>query len=498
MYRALDQSGLRHKILVGVAIPFALFAGAFVAAIQASNVPGIVCGTAGLLATGVSTALLARRLTHFINAVVEQQEVVQDAQEQHQKIQEQLRSVAFELEAARQLADAGSQAKSEFLARMSHEIRTPMTAVIGYADKILDVGDDPAQRRDCVRIIKRSGDHLLALINDILDLSKVEAGKMTIESMSVAPAALLADVASIMRVRAQDKGLDFAVERDGPLPERIVSDPTRLRQILINLIGNGVKFTERGGVKIVMKLDAAQSASPRLQIDVLDTGLGMSGEQINRLFRPFEQGDASTVRRFGGSGLGLCVSKRLAQLMGGTITVTSEPGAGSIFTLSVPTGSLEGVRLLDRDEDLYLSALPADETEPAMSALTGLRVLLADDTDLTRDLVRYMLERYGASVDEVSDGLQAVESARAALACGRAYDVILMDVEMPTLDGYNATSRLRLGGYRAPIIALTAHAMNDVRERCTDAGCDDFLAKPINPIDLVRVIQRHSTIALAA
>jgi len=488
----LHHPALRKRILITVAIPFALFAAAFASSIYARSLPGIICCTAGLLATGLTTAILARRVTEIVRVITSQYDALQNAQSGHQEAEERLRAIAFELESARQLADAASQAKSDFLARMSHEIRTPMTAILGYADKILDVGDQTVSRNDCVRVIKRSGEHLLALINDILDLSKVEAGKMEIESLSCAPASILSDVASIMRVRAQEKQLDFIVEREGPLPERIVTDPTRLRQILINLIGNAVKFTQHGRVKVIARLTGPTT----LVIEVSDTGIGLTPDQIRRLFRAFEQGDASTARRFGGSGLGLCVSHRLAQMLGGEIVARSEEGAGSAFTLTIPTGDLTGVRMIDSDAAFAPVPVAAPHILDA-TTLAGRRVLLADDTDLNRDLVSYILQRYGATVDEASDGLQAVALARQAMAAGAPYDAVLMDVEMPGLDGYSATSRLRFSGYDAPILALTAHAMSDVRDRCIDAGCNDYLAKPINPVDLAKAILKHARLKAA-
>ena len=388
------------------------------------------------------------------------------------------------------LLDQANRAKSAFLANMSHEIRTPMSAVIGYSDLLLDPELGASDRVNYVQTIRRNGEHLLTLINDILDLSKIEAGKMSLEAISTSPAQLLVDVASLMRVRAAEKHLAFEVAYEGAIPDTIQSDPTRVRQIVMNLVSNAIKFTEQGSVRITARCDASGNA---LTIAVADTGIGMTPEQLGKLFVAFTQADATMTRRFGGTGLGLVISRKLAQALGGDITVESTPGKGTTFRLTVPTGSLAGVRMI---EGLTEAGLP----EPAATAplvvaspraLAGQRILLAEDGLDNQLLVSTYLRKAGAEVKVVSDGRAAVDEARAA-----TYSAILMDMQMPELDGYGATSKLRQLGYTRPIIALTAHAMAGDRERCVRAGCDDYLTKPIERNKLVTTVARWALAAV--
>jgi signal transduction histidine kinase/CheY-like chemotaxis protein len=375
----------------------------------------------------------------------------------------------------------GNRAKSDFLANMSHEIRTPMTSIIGYADLLLEPTLSQADRSGHVETIRRNGSHLLQIINDILDLSKIEAGKMTVELLPCSLPQVVAEVASLMRVRAKEKGIAFEVIFHGPIPRSVQSDEMRLRQIVINLVGNAIKFTERGSVRIVVRCDGAEGPSPRLAVEVVDTGIGLTPEQKERLFKPFTQADASTTRRFGGTGLGLTICKRLAGLLRGDLTIESSPGRGSVFTFSIPTGDLSGVPMLESATEAMLA--PEKKVSTAKNAAGGVRVLLAEDGPDNQRLIATYLRRSGAEVTIVENGRLAVEAALAA-----TYDLILMDMQMPVLDGYGATSQLRQGGYAAPIVALTAHAMAGDRERCIRAGCDDFLTKPIARSALVETV----------
>jgi signal transduction histidine kinase/CheY-like chemotaxis protein len=414
--------------------------------------------------------------------IARRQASTEEASERHARSEE-----AVEREAAlRAVANEASRAKSDFLANMSHEIRTPMTAVIGYADLLLDPGLTVSERLDHVQTIRRNGAHLLSLINDILDLSKIEAGKMTVEHIACSPSQLIADVSSIMRVRATDKGLVFAVEFATPIPETIISDPTRFRQALLNLVGNAVKFTRQGSVRIVASCDPPGTPEPRLTLEVADTGMGLSPEQCSRLFQPFEQADNSTTRESGGTGLGLAICRRLAQLMGGDITVQSLPGRGSSFFMTVATGPLDGVKLLTGLVEAQGPEADA-EAQAASRRAAPLRcvVLLAEDGVDNQVLISTVLKKAGASVEIVENGRLAVERALAAEAAGTPFDVVFMDMQMPELDGYGATTLLRQKGYRGPIVALTAHAMAGDRERCLTAGCDDFLTKPIHRAKLI-------------
>jgi PAS domain S-box-containing protein len=393
-----------------------------------------------------------------------------------------------ELLDAKATAEAASRAKSAFVANMSHEIRTPMTAILGYAD-LLTLNQSDEERTRCIQTIRRNGEHLLSVINDILDVSKIEAGKMTVERIGCCPCQIVSDVAALMKVRAIDKNLHFDVRYIGAIPQQIQTDPTRLRQILMNLIGNSIKFTHKGGIKLMVSLaDPIESAQPRIRFDVIDTGVGLSKEEQQRLFKPFAQADNSTTRRFGGTGLGLTISKRLANMLGGDLVCLSEPGTGSTFSLTVQTGPLRGVALLDSPQALFEAAeAPPRRAEPVQ--LEG-RVLLAEDGPDNRVLITFYLKQAGLDVTEVENGLLARDRALEALRKGNPFDLILMDMQMPELDGYGATSQLRKSGYRAPIVALTAHAMGGDREKCLAAGCDDFAVKPIDHDALVRTLKK--------
>src|SRR5262245_50545746 len=402
---------------------------------------------------------------------------------------------------------AASRAKSEFLTNMSHELRTPLTAILGFTDVLLEEQElSPAERVTRVQTIRRNGQHLLDLINDILDLSKIEAGKMEVERLAVSPARILSDVAALLEVRADARNLRLSVAFEGAFPTTIRTDATRLRQILINLVGNAIKFTEMGSVTVTARLVADELAQAKLQFDVADTGIGMTSAQIDCLFEPFTQADASCSRTYGGTGLGLAISRRLARMLGGDISVTSTPGAGSIFRLEIAAGPVAAINAVDRSTFLARSsdsgiseratgtdALAPAEPKPGRSSarpLAGMRILLAEDGPDNRMLVGHILRNAGADVAFAENGRAAVDSARDGLREGAAFDVILMDMQMPVLDGYAATRELRSGGYDRPIVALTAHAMSDDRQKCLDAGCDDYATKPINRQQLVSLLDR--------
>ena len=390
-------------------------------------------------------------------------------------------------------ATAATRAKSEFLANMSHEIRTPMTAILGYADVLLErdhLDDGGAGSTEAAEIIRRNGEYLLGIINDILDLSKIEAGKLQVERIACNPCALVADVASLVAVKARGAGLALNVEYEGPLPATILTDPTRLRQILINVVGNAIKFTELGSVRLVTRFVEMGERSS-VEFDVVDSGIGMTEEQIAKLFQPFTQADASMARKFGGTGLGLTISKRFAKMLGGDLVVIhSQPGAGSHFRLSVATGELHGVQMID--DPLAATRICEEPSVPGSSAgeraLLGTRVLLAEDGPDNQRLIAHILRKAGAHVTVVENGKLAVSAALAAHAADEPFHAILMDMQMPVMDGYTATDRLRQQGYTGQIIALTAHAMAGDRQKCIDAGCNDFAVKPINRTRLIQVI----------
>ncbi len=401
---------------------------------------------------------------------------------------------AAELARARNAALDAAHAKAAFLANMSHEIRTPMTAILGYVRLLSDACTSPEEHAEYVTTIRRNGEHLLRILNDVLDLSKIEAGRMSVERTACSPVELVEDVASLMRARARERGLDFAVTYDGPIPERVHADPTRLRQILINVVGNAVKFTEHGSVRVDVGM--VRGAATTLRIAVTDTGCGISEEARANLFEAFAQADASTTRTFGGTGLGLAISKRLAHLLGGDITVDGAVARGSTFTITIDTGPLDGVAMLDHARGVVLR--PESPAAAMPSLPTGARVLLAEDALDNQKLLALYLRQAGAAVDVAADGVTAYEKARGAADAGRPYDVVLMDVQMPRLDGHHAAARLRNDGYHGTIVALTAHALAEERAACLAAGCDDFLAKPVEPESLIAMIARYAGAGTAA
>jgi signal transduction histidine kinase/DNA-binding response OmpR family regulator len=406
----------------------------------------------------------------------------------------QLQMYAETIRKAQETAETANQAKSEFLANMSHEIRTPMTAILGYADLMTDPEQSPSDRFDSVQTIRRNGEHLLRIINDILDISKIEAGKLTVERIECSPAQIVADVASLMRGRAIEKGLQFSVEYVGPIPKDIRTDPTRLRQILMNLCGNAIKFTKSGGVRIIGRLlNDAKGDRSRMRFEVADTGIGLTPEQIAKLFRPFTQADTSTTRQYGGTGLGLTISKRLAEMLGGDITVESTAGRGSSFIVEIETGSLADVPMINPAQEAELiaaSSLP-DAVVKSTASLDNLRVLLAEDGLDNQRLISFHLRKAGATVTVAGNGRVALDQAQAAVKAGSPFHVILMDMQMPELDGYSAASTLRAEGYSLPIVALTANAMEGDRERCLKSGCDDYATKPIDRVKLLEMIAKY-------
>jgi PAS domain S-box-containing protein len=385
-------------------------------------------------------------------------------------------------------AEATTRIKTEFLANVSHEIRTPMTAILGFSEVLLEEARRNDSQRgtvEALRTIQRNGDYLLALLNDILDLSKIESGRLEVERVTFSPVAMVHEVERLMRVRAEAKAVGFHVDFEGEVPTQVEGDPTRVRQILINLVGNAIKFTEIGEVRLRVKL-RDHPAPAHLIFEVTDTGIGITPAERAKLFRPFGQADSSTTRRYGGTGLGLTISKRLADLLDATISVDSEPGRGTTFRLELPAGDLEGVERVSAPQHAAEPAVPLDETPQ----LSGTVLLVEDGADNQR-LISLLLGKLGLQVVTAENGQQAVERVQEARARGESFVLVLMDMQMPVMDGYTATRILRRQGYAAPIVALTAHAMDTERARCIAAGCDDFATKPIDRARFYALLQRH-------
>jgi|GEM_PF-6750482 len=408
------------------------------------------------------------------------------------KAEQHLRQTAEQLQVEMTKAQAASMAKSAFLANMSHEIRTPMTAILGYTDMLKESDLPLEQKTDCIRTIRSSGEQLLKIINDILDISAMETGDITIDRKDTFIVQILDEVASLMRARAHKKKIDLEIQYQSPVPQSIPSDPARLRQILINLVGNAIKFTEEGGVNLAVRTEGLDRSDPQLLIEVIDTGIGMSDEQMADLFNEFTQADESMTRQFGGMGLGLAISKRLAGLLGGDITVRSTLREGSCFTLSIATGPLDQAKLHSETQASGEAGSAATGTSgtPYEACLCG-RVLLAEDGAINQRFIGALLEKFGLEADLVSDGQAAYDKAIQAHQDGKPYDVILMDIQMPIMDGYTALRKLRADGYEGPIIALTAHSLTEDRRRCLDAGSDDYIAKPVKMSQLCEMLGRY-------
>lgn len=418
--------------------------------------------------------------------------VLKDITEQL-KVAVQLKAAMEAADRAKSFAESANEAKTRFLAFMSHEIRTPLGAMLGFAELMQDPRQSTSDRLDCIRTILRNGDELSRVINDILDLSKIESEKLEIEHMVFSPLHLIEDVVGLLSLGAESKGLAIEVETEGNLPPFAFSDPTRLRQVLLNLLGNAIKFSDSGKVRIVAK-SARRGERDSIEFKISDTGPGVPADYQKHLFDPFTQADSSMTRRHGGTGLGLALSKRLVKALGGDLYLSeSEPGEGATFAFWVDIGKLSEISETDSESSRATKAKSHEEVKTVLDDEIPdfkeheMRILLVEDAPDNRVLMSRLIKATGANVTIAEDGARGVE-----IALQGDFDLILMDIQMPLMDGYQAVEYLRHADYRKPVVALTAHAMKGDREKCLQAGFDEHLVKPLNRIALYNILKRYA------
>jgi signal transduction histidine kinase/CheY-like chemotaxis protein len=420
---------------------------------------------ASLASTRIDTALAMERL----RATVERLE----------RAERDLEAKAEELQIAKNAADRASAEKSNFLANLSHEIRTPMTSIVGYADLLTRQDRSDEEKNEWAEQVRRNADHLLGLVNDVLDLSKIEAGEFTPDIAPCEFNALIADVQALMRPHAEEKGLTLTVEVPGSVPLIIQTDAVRLRQALVNLVSNAVKYTSEGGIQLILSSEpSATTGDLEVKIDVRDSGIGISPAERERVFEPFIR---SSEARFTapGTGLGLAISREFARLLGGDIELQSSPGEGSTFRLRISGGAMDSTVCVSPRHFLLAERKPGRQGETVR--LDGVIVHLVEDSSAIASLIRHLVEEKGAEFRHSANGQDGVWDILAAIREGRGPDLVLMDMLMPVMDGYEAARRLREAGVEVPIVAMTAFTLTDDRDRCLAAGCDVYVTKPINP-----------------
>ena len=431
----------------------------------------------GILARTIRYTIERKKITKELK---EAKLRAEELQAETERVKKQLRTAAEGANLMAREAIKAEHSKSQFLANMSHEIRTPMNAIIGFSQVLADE-NLTTQQKEFVEIIQDSSENLLKLIDDILDLSKIEAGKIYVEIADCPLEKLLTRVESVIRLNAEEKGLEFRIAESDSLPKVIRTDSVRLRQCLINLASNAVKFTQEGHVYINVSLEQGDDGG-FIRFDVEDTGIGIPADRQQAIFESFIQVDGSTTRKFGGTGLGLAITKRLTELLGGNLSLTSEEGKGCVFTLRIPAGVDASHTVAPEQQD------PAERntTETEKSSGFSGHILVAEDIPTNRKLLAMLLENVGFEVAIAEDGRQAVDKALA-----ESFDLILMDMQMPNLNGYEATKVLRKKGMKVPIIAVTAHAMRGNDKKCIKCGCDDYLSKPIDRNKLLEKIRKY-------
>ncbi|WP_339733304.1 ATP-binding protein [uncultured Gimesia sp.] len=398
------------------------------------------------------------------NALVNSAHIINELEETRENLQH-----------AHRIAEAATQAKSVFLANMSHEIRTPMTAILGFSEMLHSAEISETDRLKAVQTIQRNGHYLLDVINDILDLSKVESGRLELEKRKLNPVNVLLDVKELLDDHSKTNKNKLILELRGEVPAVIQTDPTRLKQALVNLTGNAIKFTENGTIRIRIEY---HPESELLSYHIMDSGIGISDELLQHIFQPFGQVDSSTSRKYGGTGLGLTITKRIAELLGGNVSLKSEYGTGSEFILSIAAEIPPGTPMLTSIDDS--SASRSTILEYSVNSPLNGRILLVEDGPDNQRLIRFILNKAGAEVTIAKNGVEGIKLALAAKETEAPFDLILMDMQMPVMDGYEATQTLRELAYKGQIVALTANAMKGDAERCLAAGCDAYLSKPID------------------
>ena len=411
---------------------------------------------------------------------------VKEAEEEARSYAASLEMLNRALETAKATAEAAAEAKSTFLANMSHEIRTPMIAILGYTDLLNDPDIEQAASTEYLNTVQTNGRHLLSILDDILDITRIESGNLTIKSEDCKLKELVHDVHEMVKLRASENALTVTTEFAEGCPEVIQSDPTRIRQVLLNLTSNAVKFTEKGSVRISTRMERnAEDGTASIHFAVTDTGIGIESSELEVLFDSFTQADNSSTREYGGTGLGLSISRRLSRMLGGDITVESKRGQGSTFEFSIPLSETP-TEVTSSPEPAALE--PEVETSgPRKSSGLNGKILLAEDFIPTQRLIATLLRKAGATVDVADNGKDAVELTNLATDQSAPYDLIIMDMQMPVLDGYRAMERIRTMGHAGPVIALTAHATEGDREKCLRAGCTDYATKPIDRRRLLKL-----------